>query len=512
MKMKFLVLSLVVTVLLPACTGNRVSKDFFENPVIRGDVADPSMIRIDDTYYVTGTSSEWAPYYPVFESEDLVNWTQTGHIFTKRPEWASSSFWAPELFYHNGTTYCYYTARRASDGISCIGVATADKPGDEFTDHGIIIEHGNEAIDAFVYDDDGQLYISWKAYGLADRPIEIIGSKLSADGLSLEGEPFTMLRDDDGLLMEGQYHFKQGGYYYILYAARHCCGPKSNYETWVARSNSFEGPYEKYEGNPILVGGEDYLSCGHGTAAETPDGRMFFICHAYMHGDGFYQGRQPILQEMYVGDDGWVHFKTGVNASAKQPMPFRGVKQKPVEDFVDNFDGRKIDPAWSWNYIYSDIDMFLEDGKLHLSGKARGDNYNGTVLCVRPQSVDYSVETKVSDNAGSLQGLTMYGDSRNLLVWAIGDGKLVLRKIMGREGDVLAETDYDAGEVYLKMFVSKGRFCEFFWSGNGEDWLQVEVKNTDPLTQWDRVARPGLIYNGPADEHAEFRYFKMTIL
>lgn len=33
-------------------------QSYFTNPVIRGDVADPSMIRIDDTYYAAGTSSE----------------------------------------------------------------------------------------------------------------------------------------------------------------------------------------------------------------------------------------------------------------------------------------------------------------------------------------------------------------------------------------------------------------------------------------------------------------------
>ena len=55
--------------------------------------ADPSILRIDDTYYATGTSSEWAPYYPVFTSKDLVNWKQTGHVFEQQPEWTKSSFW-----------------------------------------------------------------------------------------------------------------------------------------------------------------------------------------------------------------------------------------------------------------------------------------------------------------------------------------------------------------------------------------------------------------------------------
>lgn len=91
-------------------------KSYFTNPVIRGDVPDPSVIRIENTYYATGTSSEWAPFYPMFTSKDLVNWKQVGHVFTKQPSWTSNSFWAPELFYHNNKVYCYYTARQKVPG------------------------------------------------------------------------------------------------------------------------------------------------------------------------------------------------------------------------------------------------------------------------------------------------------------------------------------------------------------------------------------------------------------
>ncbi|MBQ4057049.1 MAG: family 43 glycosylhydrolase, partial [Bacteroidaceae bacterium] len=47
---------------------------YFTNPVIPSDVADPSLIRVGNDYYATGTSSEWAPHYPIFHSTDLVNW------------------------------------------------------------------------------------------------------------------------------------------------------------------------------------------------------------------------------------------------------------------------------------------------------------------------------------------------------------------------------------------------------------------------------------------------------
>ena len=74
---------------------------FFENPVIRGDMADPSAIKVGDTYYAAATSSEWAPFYPIFTSSDLINWKQAGHVFNEKPSWTSHSFWAPELFYHH---------------------------------------------------------------------------------------------------------------------------------------------------------------------------------------------------------------------------------------------------------------------------------------------------------------------------------------------------------------------------------------------------------------------------
>ena len=180
---------------LACCSLSAQSTVTYSNPVIPGDVADPTIIRAGDVYYAAGTSSEWAPFYPLFQSYDLVNWRQIGHLFEEQPAWTKSSFWAPELFYYRGTYYVYYTARRKSDGVSYIGVATSDIPSGPYTDHGVVVEYGTEAIDAFILEDEGQLYISWKAYGLDDRPIELLGCKLSADGLRLEGEPFSLLKE-----------------------------------------------------------------------------------------------------------------------------------------------------------------------------------------------------------------------------------------------------------------------------------------------------------------------------
>ncbi len=503
-----------ITLLLSliAISALEAQQKTFKNPVIHGDMADPSMIRIDDTYYATGTSSEWAPFYPVFTSKDLINWKQTGHVFNNKPEWTRNSFWAPELYYMNGKVYCYYTARQASSNISYIGVAVADNPTSEFTDHGEIIQHGTEAIDAFVYDDNGQLYITWKAYGLDRRPIEIVGSKLSSDGLRLEGEMFTMLIDDENIGMEGQYHFKQGDYYYIVYAAHGCCGFGSDYDVYVARSKKFEGPYEKYSDNPILkADNHEFVSSGHGTAVTTPDGRMFYMCHAYVKGDEVYIGRQPILQEMYVGDDGWVHFTTGNITKIEQPMPFPHTKQKPIPDFEDKFKDAKLKVEWNWNYPYSDIKTEIGKGKLFLSGTPVGDSNPGTALCLRATTPDYEYQIAVNNKNNSMKGLTLYGDDKNFVVWGTIDDRFILRSVKdGQETDIY-ETHAPTKKLYLKVSVEKGHLLHFYKSTNGKQWERIsnEPRDFGHLARWDRVARPGLMHIGNVDEPAEFSDFKL---
>ncbi|HEY1123954.1 MAG TPA: hypothetical protein VGE67_20210, partial [Haloferula sp.] len=49
----------------PVALGQEPATATYQNPVIAADFADPSIILVGDTYYATGTSSEWAPHYPI---------------------------------------------------------------------------------------------------------------------------------------------------------------------------------------------------------------------------------------------------------------------------------------------------------------------------------------------------------------------------------------------------------------------------------------------------------------
>ena len=504
--MKKLFLSIVCTGFL--CSMN--AQQTFQNPVIRGDVPDPTIIKVGSLYYAAGTSSEWAPFYPLFKSADLVNWKQIGHIFDEQPQWTKSSFWAPELFYHNNMVYAYYTARRKPDGTSYIGVATAHSPEGPYTDHGIVVEYGTEAIDAFVLEDEGNLYISWKAYGLDKRPIELLACKLSDDGLRMEGEPFTLLKDDERQGMEGQYWTKIGDTYYIIYSIKGCCGPKSDYAVSVARSKSLKGPYEKYEGNPILYAdGKLIQSCGHGTIATTPDGRMFYLCHAYLAGENFSVGRQPILQEIVMGEDHWLHFKEGEKALLSHPTPFPFTAQQPVTNFMDDFTNTRLRVEWSWNFPYSTPDIRLENGRLWLNGTLKPGCQSGTALCLRPQKSKYQIETSIVNRNETWKGIAMYGDDQNYVTLGMTGNNLQLKMIVSGKELALSKPiilpSFNTA-VYLRMDVNNGLPEQFTYSLDGEKWLPIKVTEELPenLAQWDRSARPGLFQKG--NEAAIYEY------
>jgi len=51
-----------------AFSGHCQSSSGYRNPVIAGDIPDPTVIRVGKMYYASGTTSDFAPNYPVYES------------------------------------------------------------------------------------------------------------------------------------------------------------------------------------------------------------------------------------------------------------------------------------------------------------------------------------------------------------------------------------------------------------------------------------------------------------
>jgi beta-xylosidase len=83
----------------------------FNNPIISGCNPDPSVVRVEDDYFLVTSSFEFFPGLPIYHSKDLLNWTLIGHGLTRssqlnmRTVEPSAGIWAPTIRFHNGRIY-----------------------------------------------------------------------------------------------------------------------------------------------------------------------------------------------------------------------------------------------------------------------------------------------------------------------------------------------------------------------------------------------------------------------
>jgi len=492
----------------------------YRNPIIAGNLPDPSVIRVGENYYAAGTSSDYVPAYPLYQSTDLINWKRMGAIFTTPPTWIAGSFWAPELYYNNGTYFVYYTAKRKSDNVSCIGVATTKDINKGFQDQGMLIEWGKEAIDAFVFkDDDGKLYVTWKAYGIGgERPIEILGSELSADGLSLKGESFSLTQHNKGWVGrgdEGECLVKHDGYYYLLYSIGGCCDNRCTYNVRVARSKTLRnGNWEQYEEQALMEGGEQWVCTGHGTLVQTPDKRFFYLYHAYNVKDFEYIGRQAMLDEMLWDEKtGWPYFKYGNKPSLQAETPFKNTVQKRNTIFEDDFTSSENEKFWQWNMRLAKPEIVRSPKQLMLAS----NDTESAFLGLSPQTGLYTMETCVTNQSDNLKGLCIYGGPKNFLSLAVGKSEVVLYQMKDGIKQIISSVPATTNvPIYLKIEAINGRWFSCFWSYDQKFWAVCPGKdglweiNGSGLPRWEGGLHTGLLVENTNGSTGVFSYFKMT--
>jgi beta-xylosidase len=490
-----LLVVLSVVVCLPL-VGTAQRRATYTNPVIAGDYPDPSVIRVGDEYFAATTSGTWAPHFPVLRSRDLVNWQTVGYVFTEKPAWVRSDFWAPEIVNDGGRFFVFYTGRRddgpKKPGTLCVAVATAGAPAGPYTDHGPLVcqipERGNVgSIDPdFVRDESGAPYLVWKADGNdaePDQPTSIYAQPLSPDGTKLVGKRREIMRNTEGwegAVTEGSFILRRGEWFYHFYSGNACCGRGCNYALGVARAKKLLGPWEKNPRNPLVAANKDWQCPGHGSIVSTPDGRDFLLYHSYrQRPDTFNVGREAVLDEVKWGADGWPTINVGRGPSTAGPSPLGVPETDDEAEVFDDFDAPQLGLEWQWPMFVTQTarvdatgggQLVLETGR-----GARGDELTTAVLARRTVSGSYVATTRVNARGSTAAaGLAAYSWRDAGVGITLRAGKVFVWRREGQSESMVASTDAPAGDfVQLRMTAAGGEVFRFAYSTDGREWKSL---------------------------------------
>lgn len=310
---------------------------FFASPGLNASaqnirVHDPVMIKQNDTYFLFCTGKGIS----VFSSLDMKNWEKEDPVFDAPPAWTVEAIptfkghiWAPDISFHNGQYYLYYSVSAFGKNTSCIGLATNKTldPNDrnyKWIDHGKVIQSipGRDlwnAIDPNLVLDDSN--VPWLTFGSfwsgmklvkMDHNLKEIAEPQEWHTISKRARSFKTPDEEAGEgAVEAPFIFKRNGYYYLFVSFDVCCrGPESTYKVMVGRSKDITGPYldkagaRMDEGGGILVvkGNEDYFGVGH-NAAYTFDGTDYLVFHGYSTAN---EGKSElVIREMKWDSEGW---------------------------------------------------------------------------------------------------------------------------------------------------------------------------------------------------------------
>ena len=253
-------------------------------------------------YYVAATGEG----VQLLRSTDLIHWESSGRVFQQPvPDWArravpgTRGIWAPDLSYHDGLYYLYYSVSTFGSQRSVIGLAvnkTMDpaNPDYEWQDRGQVIasnatDHDFNAIDpALLVDEDGRWLLFWGSHWGGLKVVEVepkTGKPRSgAEIQAVASRPHTSSH-----AIEAPYVIFHQGYYYLFASWDGCCdGADSTYKVVVGRSRQAAGPYVDADGRPLLDGGgtvvlqnsERWRGPGHnGVLAK--DQQQWMVHHTY---------------------------------------------------------------------------------------------------------------------------------------------------------------------------------------------------------------------------------------
>lgn len=484
------------------------SRKEFLNPILAGFYPDPAVCRKGDTYYLVNSSFSFFPGVPIFESKDLVHWTQIGHVLDRESQlplagqWVSGGIYAPAISYNERNQTFYMITTNVGKGN--FYVKTKD-PHQGWSEP-IYLPKVDGIDPSFLFDTDGKAYIVHNApvFGQpaydGQRAIRILQFDVKGD--SIIGEPKEIVRGgthvkENPIWIEGPHLYHIGKYYYLMCAEG---GTSEDHSEVIFRSKNPMGAWEECPQNPILTQRsglsakrDDKVTCtGHADLVQTAKGdwwAVFLGCRPY-EADMYNTGRDTYLLPV-TWKDGWpiilekgkavptVVARPAVSSSAGTAEPTTG-----NFTYTDHFDTQTLHPRWLFlrnppanAYTLSHEGLTLHPAK----GNTRETRPLSALFC-RQQHTAFAAETHLDFTPTSdkrLAGMTVFQNEKHHFVFGktlLNNRPALVVKRMENSEVLIASCFLPSDEPVRLKIEADGRYYSFYYTlGDKEAWQPLAV-------------------------------------
>ncbi|MFA5293266.1 MAG: glycoside hydrolase family 43 protein [Phycisphaerae bacterium] len=478
-----------------------------KNPILPGFNPDPSIVRVNDDYYIANSTFEWFPGVAIYHSKDLVNWELAGYALnsTKYIDLlgnpTSGGVWAPCLTYSDGLFYLVYSDVKTQKGpYKDVHnyLITAKNIKGPWSEPVFLNSSGFDA--SMFHDDDGKKWLLNELHDHRDRAKRFAGiliQEYDPKTKKLVGPIRNIFKGSPIGVTEGPHIYKLNGYYYLMTAEG---GTGPNHAVTLARSKNLFGPYEIQPDNPIITSRNDpdlpFQRSGHGSLVETQNGQ-WYIAHLCSRPIPKSEkpfrrsvlGRETAIQKVKWCDDGWLRLENDSNrpqATVPAPrLPLHPFKPEPARD---DFNGKtlnlhlntlRVPPDESW------LSLTQRPGWLRIYGReSLGSKFRQSMVARRITSLNCIAETCVEFEPKTFQqaaGLICFYDTQNYYYLKITDnettGKCVT--VCYSQNDVYTELTTQMFPVsqkacYLRAEIDYDKLT-FSYSLDGKDWKKINA-------------------------------------
>lgn len=479
----------------------------FYNPILQGCYPDPAITRKGDDYYLVCSSFAMFPGVPIFHSNDLVNWTQIGHVLDRVSQLdvhdtsISQGVYAPGITYNENNDTFYMITTAFAGGAGNIIVKTKD-PMKGWSDP---INLNFQGIDPSIFfDDDGKAYVVHN--DAPDRGKELYQGHRVIKVWEYDVEKDQIIEDTDKIIVDGgvdlskkpiwieaPHLYKKDGKYYLMCAEGGTGGWHSEV---VFMSDSPKGPFVPAPSNPILT--QRYFPkdrdnmvdwAGHADLVKGPNDKYYGVFLGIRPND---KNRVNTGRETFILPVDWSGtfpvFENGlVPMEPKLEMP-KGVENKIGEagffpngnfTYEEDFSSDILD--YRWIGLRGPREAFATQTKKGLEinpFKTQITELKPTsTLFYRQQHKTFSFTTTVSYNPKSendLAGITCFQNEGFNYVFGITkkgkDNYIVLQRTEKGNSEVLASKKIDLDDTTELKVEADNDDYTFSYSLNGTDF------------------------------------------